>query len=76
MAELAERVTASLQQLGSRHRLVTVGLSGLRTVLAASPIPLSSMGRGLEDDPAYFLAAAVGGRHAAMLLDAEAEAVG
>ena len=76
MAELAERVTASLQQLGSRHRLVTVGLSGLRTVLAASPIPLSSMGRGLDDDPAYFLAAAVGGRHAAMLLDAEAEAVG
>jgi hypothetical protein len=76
MAELAERVTASLQQLGSRHRLVTVGLSGLRTVLAASPIPLSSMGRGLDDDPAYFLAAAAGGRHAAMLLDAEAEAVG
>jgi hypothetical protein len=34
------------------------------------------MGRGLEDDPAYFLAAAAGGRHAAMLLDAEAEAVG
>jgi hypothetical protein len=76
MAELAERVTASLQQLGSRHRLVTVSLSGLRTVLAASPIPLFSMGRGLDDDPAYFLAAAVGGRHAAMLLDAEAEAVG
>jgi hypothetical protein len=76
MAELAERVTASLQQLGSRHRLVTVSLSGLRAVLAASPIPLFSMGRGLDDDPAYFLAAAVGGRHAAMLLDAEAEAVG
>ena len=76
MAELAERLTASLQQLGSRHRLVTVSLSGLRAVLAESPIPLSSMGRGLDDDPAYFLAAAVGGRHAAMLLDAEAEAVG
>ncbi|HEU4908861.1 MAG TPA: DUF3866 family protein [Propionibacteriaceae bacterium] len=76
IAELAERVTASLQQLSSRHRLVTVSLSGLRTVLAASPIPLSSMGRGLDDDPAYFLAAAVGGRHAAMLLDREAEAVG
>jgi len=30
---------------------------------------LSSMGRTLEDDPAYFLAAAAAGRHAAALLD-------
>lgn len=69
MAELAEAVAASAQQLSSRHRLVTVNLSGLRTVLAASPIRLSSMGRGLDDDPAYFLAAAAAGRHAAALLD-------
>jgi Protein of unknown function (DUF3866) len=73
MDELAESVTASLQKLASRHRLVTVNLSGLRTVLAASPIQLSSMGRGLDDDPAYFLAAAAAGRHAAMLLDSEVE---
>ena len=69
MAELAEAVTVSAQQLASRHRLVTVNLSGLRTVLAASPIRLSSMGRGLDDDPAYFLAAAAAGRHAAALLE-------
>ena len=73
MAELAEAVAASLQKLASRHRLVTVNLSGLRTVLAASPIQLSSMGRGLDDDPAYFLAAAAAGRHAATLLDSEIE---
>lgn len=73
MAELAEAVAASLQQLSSQHRLVTVELSGLRTVLAASPIQLSSMGRGLDDDPAYFLAAAAAGRHGAMLLDSEAK---
>jgi Protein of unknown function (DUF3866) len=73
MDELAESVAASLQKLASRHRLVTVNLSGLRTVLAASPIQLSSMGRGLDDDPAYFLAAAAAGRHAAMLLDSEVE---
>jgi hypothetical protein len=73
MDELAEAVAASLQQLASRHRLVTVNLSGLRTVLAASPIQLSSMGRGLDDDPAYFLAAAAAGRHAATLLDSEVE---
>jgi hypothetical protein len=71
MDELSEAVAASLQKLASRHRLVTVNLSGLRTVLAASPIQLSSMGRGLDDDPAYFLAAAAAGRHAATLLDSE-----
>jgi hypothetical protein len=71
MDELVEAVAANLQQLSSRHRLVTVNLSGLRTVLAASPIQLSSMGRGLDDDPAYFLAAAAAGRHAATLLDSE-----
>jgi len=73
MDELAEAVAASLQKLASRHRLVMVNLSGLRTVLAASPIQLSSMGRGLDDDPAYFLAAAAAGRHAATLLDSEVE---
>jgi hypothetical protein len=76
MAELAEAVAASAQQLSARHRLVMVDLSGLRTVLAASPIQLFSMGRGLDDDPAYFLAAAAAGRHAATLLDSEAAAVG
>jgi hypothetical protein len=67
MVELASTVTTGVQQL-SRHRLVTVDLIGLRTVLAASPIRLSSMGRGLDEDPAYFLAAAAAGRHAAALL--------
>ncbi|HEX5383724.1 MAG TPA: DUF3866 family protein [Propionibacteriaceae bacterium] len=76
MDELAKAVAASLQRLAFRHRLVTVSLSGLRTVLAASPIQLSSMGRGLEDDPAYFLAAAAAGRHAATLLDSEVEPSG
>jgi hypothetical protein len=68
MAELASAVAAGLGQL-SRHQLITVDLTGLRTVLAASPIRLSSMGRGLEEDPGYFLAAAAAGRHAAALLD-------
>jgi hypothetical protein len=67
---------ASAQQLSVRHRLVMVDLAGLRTVLAASPIQLFSMGRSLDDDPAYFLAAAAAGRHAATLLDSEAAAVG
>jgi Protein of unknown function (DUF3866) len=68
MAELAQTIDVAVRQL-SRHRLITVELSGLRTVLAASPIRLSSMGRGLDEDPAYFLAAAAAGRHATTLLD-------
>jgi Protein of unknown function (DUF3866) len=67
MAELASAIVAAAQQL-ARHRLIMVDLTGLRTVLAASPIQLSSMGRGLDADPAYFLAAAAAGRHAASLL--------
>ena len=70
MAELASAVAAGVGQL-SQHQLIMVDLTGLRKVLAASPIHLSSMGRGLEEDPGYFLAAAAGGRHAAMLLDSQ-----
>jgi hypothetical protein len=68
MAELAKAVAVAVRQL-SQHQLVMVDLTGLRTVLAASPIRLSSMGRGFDDDPAYFLAAAAAGRHATTLLD-------
>jgi hypothetical protein len=68
MAELASAVAAGVRQL-SRHKLIMVDLTGLRTVLAASPIRLSSMGRGLDDDPGYFLAAAAAGRHATTLID-------
>jgi hypothetical protein len=69
MAQLARTVAADVAEL-FRHRLVMVDLTGLRTVLAESPLRLSSMGRGLDDDPGYFLAAAAAGRHATTLLDA------
>ncbi|MGZ4624682.1 MAG: DUF3866 family protein [Kineosporiaceae bacterium] len=51
-----------------RHRLVEVGADGLRAALEASPVRLSTMGRGLDDDEPAFLAAAAAGRHAARLL--------
>ncbi|MDR2983645.1 MAG: DUF3866 family protein, partial [Nocardiopsaceae bacterium] len=60
-------VTSAAEPLGSRHNLVRVGVEGLREVLAACPVPLSTMGRGLDDDLAYFLAAGAAGRHAAAL---------
>jgi hypothetical protein len=59
------RAVATLQP---RHDLVLVDLAGLLGLLAETPIRLSSMGRGLHDDPAYFLAAAAAGRYAAGLL--------
>jgi Protein of unknown function (DUF3866) len=65
--ELSARVADQLRQL-ARHRIVTVTVDGLLDVLRASPVPLRTMGRGLEEDPAYFVAAAAAGRHAAELL--------
>lgn len=51
-----------------QHRVVTVDDTGLLEALRASPAELSTMGRGLEEDPMAFLAAAAAGRHAAALL--------
>jgi hypothetical protein len=47
---------------------VEVGVEGLAQALAGSPAPLSSMGRGFDEDPVYFLAAAAAGRHAASVM--------
>jgi Protein of unknown function (DUF3866) len=67
-AELAAAVAADLEPLRARHRVVEVDCAGLDAALRASPVRLSTMGRGLDEDHAYFLAAAAAGRHAAGLL--------
>ncbi|BFU44224.1 DUF3866 family protein [Krasilnikovia sp. MM14-A1004] len=67
-AELDAELTAALAPLAERHRLVRVPASGLDEALRASPVPLSTMGRGLDADHAYFLTAAAAGRHAATLI--------
>ena len=66
--EFGAKVTAQAEPLGLRHDLVRVSVAGLHEVLAACPVPLSTMGRGLDEDLAYFLAAAAAGRHAGRLL--------
>jgi hypothetical protein len=66
--ELGARVSEQVAPLGERHRLVRVPLDGLHEALKACPVPLSTMGRGLDQDLPYFLAAAAAGRHAAALL--------
>jgi hypothetical protein len=62
------RVAADAASLGERHALVTVPVDGLDEALRTCPVPLSTMGRSLDEDLAYFLAAAAAGRHAASLL--------
>jgi hypothetical protein len=68
LAGLGTRVREQAADLAPPHRLVEVPVDGLTEALAAAPAALSSMGRGPEDDPAYFLAAAAAGRHAAALV--------
>ncbi len=61
-------VAADLAPLLARHRLVEVPVEGLREALEASPVRLSTMGRGLAEDLDYFLTAAAAGRHAVDLV--------
>jgi hypothetical protein len=56
---------ATLGGLDSPHRIVEVAAdAALLEALRSSPARLSTMGRGLDDDPAAFLGAAVAGVHA------------
>jgi hypothetical protein len=66
--EFGAQVAREAEPLAARHALVTVSTEGLDEALRASPAPLSTMGRGLDEDHAYFLACAAAGRHAATLL--------
>jgi len=61
------RVRAQAQELAPRHELVSVPVDGLYEALQKSPVRLSTMGRGLEEDLAYFLTSAAAGAFAATL---------
>jgi hypothetical protein len=63
-----DQIAAAAQPLAARHNLVRVSVDGLADALRACPVPLSTMGRGMDAELAYFLAAAAAGRHAATLL--------
>jgi hypothetical protein len=66
--DLAAAVELDLVPLAQRHRIVRVSTEGLDAALRALPLRLSTMGRSLDEDHAYFLAAAAAGRHAAAVL--------
>jgi Protein of unknown function (DUF3866) len=67
-AAFCDEIAAAVAALAPPHRLVDVALDGLYEAVEASPVAVSTMGRGLAQDPAYFLACAAAGRHAASLL--------
>lgn len=68
LAAVGRRVAQQARALAGRHRLVEVAAGeDLLTALGGSPVRLSTMGRGLAQDPAAFLAAAAAGVHAAGL---------
>nr|WP_210732239.1 DUF3866 family protein [Cellulomonas denverensis] len=68
---LGRRIGQQVQALQPRHRLIDVPVGAdLYTALGTSPVRLSTMGRGLDQDPAAFLAAAAAGVHAASVLPA------
>jgi uncharacterized protein DUF3866 len=66
--EFGAQLDAAVAPLAARHNVIRVSVTGLADMLRGCPVRLSSMGRGLDDDPAYFLAAAAAGRHAATLV--------
>ncbi|WP_119730593.1 DUF3866 family protein [Thermomonospora amylolytica] len=70
--EFGERVARQAGTLADRHELVRVPVDGLADELRTAErdwgVRLSTMGRRLDEDLAYFLAAAAAGRHTASLL--------
>jgi hypothetical protein len=65
------RVLEQARQLAAdsagRLELHEIDISGLAQALASSPVRLSTMGRGLDDDRASFVTSAAAGRFAASL---------
>lgn len=67
LGTLVREQAAALGRPHGRHRLVEIALDGLDAALRDCPVPLQTMGRGLDEDPAAFLASAAAGVHAARL---------
>lgn len=67
-ADLLAQARALAASATADHRVVAVETEGLLEALRGSPVQLSTMGRGLDEDPGAFIAAAAAGRHAATLL--------
>lgn len=58
-------VASQAAELAARHAVIPVSVDGLDDALRSCPVKLSTMGRGLDQDYAAFLASACAGRLAA-----------
>jgi hypothetical protein len=67
--DFGARLLVEAKPLGERHELVRVPVDGLEEAVRKSPVRVSTMGRGLDEDLAGFLTVAAAGRHAATLLE-------
>ena len=67
-SDFGAQIATQAAALAARHQIVAVAVDGLEAALRACPAALSTMGRGLDEDLAYFLTAAAAGRHAGRLL--------
>lgn len=63
-----EQLLAAIAASAGSPHPVTCPVDGVAADLAASPVPLSSMGRSTQEDATPFVTAALAGRHAASLL--------
>ncbi|SDE54530.1 Protein of unknown function [Blastococcus fimeti] len=70
-SELGSQVDEDLAGQPARNPVVWVDTDGLEDALGLSPIPLRTMGRGMPEERAYFLAAAAAGRYAALAVPEE-----
>jgi hypothetical protein len=68
---VAEQAHHLVREAAGALTVRQVSVDGLDAALRACPVPLSTMGRGLDDDYASFLYSAAAGRHAARLLSEE-----
>jgi hypothetical protein len=63
-----DEVRKAAAALSPPHHVVEVAVDGLLDAVAAAPVQVSTMGRDLARDTAYFMACAASGRHAATLI--------
>ncbi|GAB3756687.1 DUF3866 family protein [Yimella radicis] len=67
-AKVSRQADDLVRESDGRLRRIDVPVQGLREALDSSPVAMRTMGRGMDDDAASFLAAAAAGRYAASLL--------
>jgi len=72
-SEFGSQVDEDLAGQPARNPVVWVDTDGLEEALSLSPVPLRTMGRGMPEERAYFLAAAAAGRYAALAVPVVAE---